>query len=134
MKRKSEQKVTFEMALRNINRKTKKTSDGKVLSKPPAEITAKSLIEEGRKILLNYISKLEWTDLYVARDIPDIIMEMCSVATPFGTYVITKRRQTKRYELVFNNCLLTEDGETFDEVKHIAEEDYKNRILKIFGL
>lgn len=28
MKQKSEQKVTFEMALRDINRKTKKTSDG----------------------------------------------------------------------------------------------------------
>lgn len=134
MKQKSEQKVTFEMALRDINRKTKKTSDGKVLSNPPAEITAKSLIEEDRQILLNYIPKLEWTDLYVARDLPGIIMEVSHTTTPFGTYVITKQRQTKTYELVLNNCLLTEDGETLDEVKHIAEEDYKKRILKIFGL
>lgn len=128
------QKVTFEMALRDINRKTKKTSDGKVAGKMPAEITAKSLIEEDRQILLNYIPKLEWTDLYVARDLPGIIMEVSHATTPFGTYVIIKRRQTKRYELVFNNCLLTEDGETFDEVKHIAEEDFKMRILNLFGL
>lgn len=134
MKQKSEQKVTFEMALRDINRKTKKTSDGKVLSNPPAEITAKSLIEEGRQILLHYIPKLEWTDLYVARDLPGIVMEVSHATTPFGAYVIIKRRQTKTYELVLNNHLLTEDGETLDEAKHIAEEDYKNRILKIFGL
>lgn len=128
------QKVTFEMALRDINRKTKKTSDGKVLSNPPAEITAKSLIEEDRQILLHYIPKLEWTDLYVARDLPGIVMEVSHAATPFGAYVIIKRRQTKTYELVLNNHLLTEDGETLDEAKHIAKEDYKNRILKIFGL
>nr|DAW77041.1 MAG TPA: hypothetical protein [Caudoviricetes sp.] len=128
------QKVTFEMALRDINRKTKKTSDGKVLSNPPAEITAKSLIEEERQILLNYIPKLEWTDLYVARDLPGIIMEVSSAATPFGTYVITKERQVKTYQLVLHDCLLTEDGETLDKVKHIAEEDYKKRILEIFGL
>ena len=42
------QKVTFEIALRDINRKTQKTSDGKVAGKIPAEITAKSLIEEDR--------------------------------------------------------------------------------------
>ena len=128
------QKVTFEMALRDINRKTQKTSDGKVAGKMPAEITSKSLIEEDRKILLNYIPKLEWTDLYIARDLPGIIMEVSHATTPFGTYVITKGRQTKTYELVSNNCLLTEDGETLDEVKHIAEEDYKKRILEIFGL
>ena len=128
------QKVTFEMALRDINRKTQKTSDGKVAGKMPAEITSKILIEEDRKILLNYIPKLEWTDLYIARDLPGIIMEVSHATTPFGTYVITKRRQTKTYELVFNNCLLTEDGETLDEVKHITEEDYKKRILEIFGL
>lgn len=120
-----EQEVTFEMALRDINLKTQKTSDGKVAGKIPAEITAKSLIEENRKILMNYIPKLEWTDLYIARDLPGITMEVSHTTTPFGTYVITKGRQTKTYELVFNNCLLTEDGETLDEVKHIAEEDYK---------
>ncbi len=129
-----EQKVTFEMALRDINLKTQKTSDGKVAGKMPTEITSKSLIEEDRKILLNYIPKLEWTDLYVARDLSGIIMEVSHAKTPFGVYVITKGRQTKTYELVLNNCLLTEDGETLDEAKRIAEEDYKKRIFEIFGL
>ena len=108
------QKITFEDALRKIE--------------------GKKEIEEGNKVFIDNIPGLKWTDKYKV-DIPQDIVTLVDIAvTPFGSYVITRERQHKTYELTFNGFLLTEDIEGDDAAKRMAEEDYKKRLLKALGL